>query len=153
MPQGYDTVIGEKGFRLSGGERQRIAIARAILKNAPILILDEATSALDAESESLVQAALANLMQNRTVLVIAHRLGTVRRANRIAVLEGGRITAIGPHEELLNTSPTYRRLYQLQFMEVPDASATGECAYERLETEPAQPDQLLEPALWAETEE
>jgi len=120
MPQGYDTVIGEKGFRLSGGERQRIAIARAILKNAPILILDEATSALDAESESLVQAALANLMQGRTVLVIAHRLGTVRRANRIAVLEDGRITAIGPHEELLTTSPTYQRLYQLQFMEVPE---------------------------------
>ncbi len=120
MPQGYDTVIGEKGFRLSGGERQRIAIARAILKNAPILILDEATSALDAESESLVQAALANLMQGRTVLVIAHRLGTVRRANRIAVLEGGRITAVGPHEELLNISPTYQRLYQLQFMDVPE---------------------------------
>ena len=120
MPQGYDTVIGEKGFRLSGGERQRIAIARAILKNAPILILDEATSALDAESESLVQAALANLMRGRTVLVIAHRLGTVRRANRIAVLEDGRITAIGPHEELLTTSPTYQRLYQLQFMEVPE---------------------------------
>ncbi|HEU5350627.1 MAG TPA: ABC transporter ATP-binding protein [Terracidiphilus sp.] len=121
MPQGYDTVIGEKGFRLSGGERQRIAIARAILKNAPILILDEATSALDAESESLVQAALGNLIQGRTVMVIAHRLGTVRRANRIAVLEGGRITAIGPHEELLTTSPTYQRLYQLQFMDIPEA--------------------------------
>jgi subfamily B ATP-binding cassette protein MsbA len=120
MPQGYDTVIGEKGFRLSGGERQRLAIARALLKNAPVLILDEATSSLDAESESLVQAALANLMQNRTVLVIAHRLGTIRRANRIAVLEDGRITAIGPHEELLTTSPTYQRLYQLQFMEVPE---------------------------------
>jgi subfamily B ATP-binding cassette protein MsbA len=120
MPQGYDTVIGEKGFRLSGGERQRLAIARAILKNAPILILDEATSALDAESESLVQAALANLMQGRTVLVIAHRLGTIRRANRIAVLEEGRITAIGSHEELLTSSSTYLRLYQLQFMEVPE---------------------------------
>jgi subfamily B ATP-binding cassette protein MsbA len=120
MPQGYDTVIGEKGFRLSGGERQRLAIARAILKNAPILILDEATSALDAESESLVQAALANLMQGRTVLVIAHRLGTIRRANRIAVLEDGRITAIGSHEELLISSPTYQRLYQLQFMDVPE---------------------------------
>jgi len=125
MPQGYDTVIGEKGFRLSGGERQRLAIARAILKNAPILILDEATSALDAESESLVQAALANLMQGRTVVVIAHRLGTIRRANRIAVLEDGRITAIGPHEELLTTSPTYQRLYQLQFMEVPEEQETG----------------------------
>jgi subfamily B ATP-binding cassette protein MsbA len=120
MPQGYDTVIGEKGFRLSGGERQRLAIARALLKNAPILILDEATSSLDAESESMVQAALGNLMQNRTVLVIAHRLGTIRRANRIAVLEEGRITAIGPHEELLTTSPTYQRLYQLQFMDMPE---------------------------------
>jgi subfamily B ATP-binding cassette protein MsbA len=120
MPQGYDTVIGEKGFRLSGGERQRMAIARALLKNSPILILDEATSALDSESESLVQAALANLMQGRTVVVIAHRLGTIRRANRIAVLEDGRITAIGPHEELLTTSPTYQRLYQLQFMDVPE---------------------------------
>jgi subfamily B ATP-binding cassette protein MsbA len=120
MPQGYNTVIGEKGFRLSGGERQRLAIARALLKNAPILILDEATSSLDAESESLVQAALGNLMQNRTVLVIAHRLGTIRRANRIAVLEEGRITAIGPHEELLTTSPTYQRLYQLQFMDMPE---------------------------------
>jgi ATP-binding cassette, subfamily B, bacterial MsbA len=118
MPQGYDTMIGEKGFRLSGGERQRIAIARAILKNAPVLILDEATSALDAESESLVQAALANLIQGRTVLVIAHRLGTVRRANRIAVLEGGRITAIGTHDELLSASSTYQRLYQLQFMDI-----------------------------------
>jgi subfamily B ATP-binding cassette protein MsbA len=125
MPQGYDTVIGEKGFRLSGGEKQRLSIARAILKNAPILILDEATSSLDAESESLVQAALANLMQNRTVLVIAHRLGTIRRANRIAVLEDGRITAIGPHEELLTTSPTYARLYQLQFMDMPDGQGTG----------------------------
>jgi subfamily B ATP-binding cassette protein MsbA len=121
MPQGYDTVIGEKGFRLSGGERQRLAIARAILKNAPILILDEATSALDAESESLVQTALANLMEGRTVLVIAHRLGTIRRATRIVVLEQGRITAIGPHEELLTTSPTYQRLYQLQFIDAPQA--------------------------------
>lgn len=117
MPQGYETVIGEKGFRLSGGERQRLAIARAILKNAPILILDEATSALDAESESLVQAAIGNLMQNRTVMVIAHRLSTIRRANRIAVLEDGRITAVGSHDDLLNTSPTYQRLYQLQFMD------------------------------------
>ena len=123
MPQGYNTVIGEKGFRLSGGERQRLAIARAILKDAPILILDEATSALDAESESLVQAALANLMEGRTVLVIAHRLGTIRRANRIAVLEDGRITAIGSHEELLTSSPTYQRLYQLQFMDVPERQA------------------------------
>jgi subfamily B ATP-binding cassette protein MsbA len=125
MPHGYDTVIGEKGFRLSGGERQRLAIARAILKNAPILILDEATSALDSESESLVQAALVNLMQGRTAIVIAHRLGTIRRANRIAVLEDGRITAIGPHEELLTTSPTYQRLYHLQFMDIPEEQGAG----------------------------
>jgi len=147
MPQGYDTVIGEKGFRLSGGERQRLAIARAILKNAPILILDEATSALDAESESLVQTALANLMQGRTVLVIAHRLGTIRRANRIAVLERGRITAIGSHEELLTESPTYQRLYQLQFMDVPEAEDMD------LEAEAGALDRLLQPTLWAEAEE
>ena len=121
MPQGYDTVIGEKGHRLSGGERQRIAIARAILKNAPILILDEATSALDAESESLVQAALTNLMQGRTVVVIAHRLSTVRRATRTVVLEHGRIAAIGTHEQLLKTSPTYQRLYSLQFADVSES--------------------------------
>jgi subfamily B ATP-binding cassette protein MsbA len=133
MPQGYDTVIGEKGFRLSGGERQRMAIARAILKDAPILILDEATSALDAESESLVQAALANLMQGRTVLVIAHRLSTIRRANRIAVLEDGRITAVGSHEELLVSSPTYQRLYQLQFRDMPETNGL-----DPLEVDPAQ---------------
>ena len=120
LPQGYDTIIGEKGMRLSGGEKQRIAIARAILKNAPILILDEATSALDAESESLVQAALSNLMQGRTVVVIAHRLSTVRRATRTVVLEHGRITAIGSHDELLKTSATYQRLYSLQFADVPE---------------------------------
>ena len=139
MPQGYDTVIGEKGFRLSGGERQRIAIARAILKDAPILILDEATSALDSESESLVQAALANLMQGRTVVVIAHRLGTIRRANRIAVLEDGRITAIGPHDELLTTSPTYQRLYQLQFMDVQETPASDPLAQYPLLLEQAVP--------------
>jgi subfamily B ATP-binding cassette protein MsbA len=123
MPQGYNTVIGEKGFRLSGGERQRLAIARAILKNAPVLILDEATSALDAESEALVQEALANLMQGRTAIVIAHRLSTIRRANRIAVIEDGRITAIGPHEELLTISPTYQRLHSLQFRDMAEADA------------------------------
>jgi len=125
MPQGYETVIGEKGFRLSGGERQRMAIARAILKNAPILILDEATSALDSESESLVQEAISNLVQGRTVVVIAHRLSTIRRANRIAVLEDGRITAIGSHEELLTASPTYQKLYQLQFIDLPDGFSGG----------------------------
>ena len=117
MPDGYSTKIGEKGTRLSGGERQRLAIARAILKNAPILILDEATSALDTESEQYVQAALANLMHGRTVFVIAHRLSTVRRATRIAVIEGGKITEMGTHEELMQHSGTYRRLYDLQFSE------------------------------------
>jgi subfamily B ATP-binding cassette protein MsbA len=120
LPDAYDTVIGEKGLRLSGGERQRLAIARALLKNAPILILDEATSSLDVESESLVQAALANLMAGRTVFVIAHRLSTVRKATRIAVVEAGQITAIGPHEELLRSSPMYQRLYQLQFTDEPE---------------------------------
>src|SRR5580658_6604982 len=117
LPEGYDTMIGERGVRLSGGERQRIAIARAILKNAPILILDEATSALDSESESLVQSALQNLMTGRTVFVIAHRLSTVRRADRIVVLENGTISDIGPHEELMQKLGTYRRLYELQFAE------------------------------------
>ncbi len=118
LPNGYETVIGERGVRLSGGERQRLAIARAILKNAPVLILDEATSALDTESESLVQAALQNLMSGRTVLVIAHRLSTVRRADRIVVLEGGTIADIGTHEDLMRKLGTYRRLYELQFEEV-----------------------------------
>jgi subfamily B ATP-binding cassette protein MsbA len=115
LPSGYDTVIGERGVRLSGGERQRLAIARALLKNAPILILDEATSALDSESEALVQSALHNLMSGRTVFVIAHRLSTVRRANRIVVIENGTIAEIGAHEELMQHVGTYRRLYELQF--------------------------------------
>jgi subfamily B ATP-binding cassette protein MsbA len=117
LPMGYDTMIGERGVRLSGGERQRIAIARALLKNAPILILDEATSALDSESEALVQSALQNLMTGRTVFVIAHRLSTVRRADRIVVLENGTIADIGAHDELMRKLGTYRRLYDLQFAE------------------------------------
>jgi ATP-binding cassette, subfamily B, bacterial MsbA len=123
LPAGYDTVIGERGLRLSGGERQRIAIARALLKNAPILILDEATSALDSESESLVQSALANLMTGRTVVVIAHRLSTVRRADRIVVLENGFITDIGTHEGLMKKFGTYRRLYDLQFVDLEQPKA------------------------------
>jgi len=118
LPEGYDTMIGERGLRLSGGERQRIAIARALLKNAPILILDEATSALDTESEALVQGALQNLISGRTVFVIAHRLTTVRHADRIVVLEGGKITDSGTHEDLLTRLGTYRKLYELQFMDV-----------------------------------
>lgn len=118
LPEGYDTRIGERGLRLSGGERQRLAIARAILKNAPILILDEATSALDTESESLVQSALQNLMTGRTVFVIAHRLSTVRRADRILVLENGMITDEGSHECLMTHTGTYRRLYDLQFIDI-----------------------------------
>jgi subfamily B ATP-binding cassette protein MsbA len=125
MPEGYDTVIGERGMRLSGGERQRIAIARAILKNAPILILDEATSALDSESEALVQSALQNLMQGRTVLVIAHRLSTVRRADRIVVLENGTIADIGTHQDLMQKLGTYRRLYNLQFVDMEQSSTAA----------------------------
>jgi ATP-binding cassette, subfamily B, bacterial MsbA len=118
LPEGYETMIGERGLRLSGGERQRIAIARALLKNAPILILDEATSSLDTESEALVQGALQNLISGRTVFVIAHRLTTVRHADRIVVLEGGRIADSGTHEDLLTRLGTYRKLYELQFMEI-----------------------------------
>ncbi len=117
LPEGYNTQIGERGARLSGGERQRLAIARALVKDAPILVLDEATSSLDTESEAQVQAALATLMHDRTVLVIAHRLSTVRSADRIAVLEHGQITELGSHEELLARGGTYSRLYQLQFGE------------------------------------
>ena len=115
LPQGFDTVLGERGTRLSGGQRQRIAIARALLRDPPILILDEATSALDTESERLVQQAIDRLMRERTVLVIAHRLATVRDADEIVVLDGGRVVQRGPHDELHRVGGLYRRLHDLQF--------------------------------------
>jgi subfamily B ATP-binding cassette protein MsbA len=118
LPNGYHTVIGERGLRLSGGQRQRIAIARALLKDAPILILDEATSQLDTESERLVQQALAALMEHRTVLVIAHRLSTIRNADKIVVLEGGKIVESGSHEQLVAAGGIYKRLYELQHADV-----------------------------------
>ncbi len=117
MPEGYETIIGERGLKLSGGQRQRLAIARALLKNAPILILDEATSHLDTESEVLVQKALQTLMANRTVIVIAHRLSTVRRADKIVVLDRGCIAETGRHDELVSRGGLYQRLYELQFLE------------------------------------
>jgi ATP-binding cassette subfamily B protein len=115
LPDGYETFLGERGTRLSGGQRQRIAIARAILKDPPILLLDEATSSLDAESERLVQAALESLMQNRTTLVIAHRLATVKKVDRIVVMNQGRIEAVGRHDELARSNALYARLSELQF--------------------------------------
>jgi subfamily B ATP-binding cassette protein MsbA len=117
LPEGYETVIGERGVKLSGGQRQRLAIARALLKDAPILIMDEATSHLDTESEMLVQRALANLMNGRTVIVIAHRISTIRRADKIVVLDRGRISEIGTHTDLVNGGGIYQRLHELQFIE------------------------------------
>jgi ATP-binding cassette subfamily B protein len=119
LPDGFNTFLGERGLRLSGGQRQRIAIARAILRNPALLLLDEATSALDAESERLVQAALEELTHNRTTLIIAHRLATVRKADRIIVLDQGRIVASGRHDELVAQQGLYARLAALQFRDAP----------------------------------
>jgi subfamily B ATP-binding cassette protein MsbA len=125
LPNGYDTLIGENGVKLSGGERQRLAIARALLRNPPILILDEATSSLDTESERMVQMALANLMKDRTTFVIAHRLSTVQRADRIVVLAGGRVVEIGRHDDLLARGGKYQRLYQMQFLDIGENNVIG----------------------------
>jgi len=115
LPEGYATDLGERGVRLSGGQRQRLVIARAILSDRPVLLLDEATSALDSESERMVQAALERLMQGRTTLIIAHRLSTVRRVDRIAVIDRGRLVGLGSHDQLLRANDLYARLAALQF--------------------------------------
>jgi subfamily B ATP-binding cassette protein MsbA len=118
LPNGYDTMIGENGVKLSGGQRQRIAIARAMLKNAPILLLDEATSSLDSKSERAVQEALSNLMQNRTTIVVAHRLSTIQSADLIHVIDEGRIAESGNHDELLQLNGAYAKLYEIQFSKI-----------------------------------
>jgi ATP-binding cassette subfamily B protein len=138
LPQGYATAVGERGVTLSGGQRQRMAIARAILKDTPILLLDEATSALDAESERAVQAALDTLMRGRTTLVIAHRLATIRKADRILVLDGGRIVESGTHESLLAQGALYAQLAALQFTDALDETARGKEPRPRLTALPAE---------------
>jgi len=120
LDEGYDTILGERGVKLSGGQRQRISIARAILRNAPILVLDEATSALDSESEKLVQDALHNLMKDRTSFVIAHRLSTIKHADRIIVMDKGQILESGTHDSLLNNSGLYQKYYEMQFIDLKD---------------------------------
>jgi subfamily B ATP-binding cassette protein MsbA len=124
LPQGFATVIGENGILLSGGQRQRIAIARALLKNAPILILDEATSVLDSESEKYIQAALTKLMQNKTTLVIAHRLSTIEKADKIIVLHEGRIVEYGTHHQLLAQNKYYAKLHSMQFKQINNTGLT-----------------------------
>ena len=125
FPKGYDTIIGENGIKLSGGERQRIAIARALLKNPPVLILDEATSNLDSDSEKAVQSALEELMKGRTTLVVAHRLSTIRNVDRIYVLVNGCVAEVGSHDELLALGGEFARIYHLQFSG--DISASRRC--------------------------
>ncbi len=125
LSNGYETLIGEKGARLSGGQRQRLSIARALVKDAPILILDEATSALDSESEIEVQQAIEHLMENRTTIVIAHRLSTIRNTDRICVMEKGQIVEQGNHEELLLKEGRYQQLYEMQFQDQANGSVSA----------------------------
>jgi subfamily B ATP-binding cassette protein MsbA len=124
FPKQYETIVGERGMNLSGGQRQRIAIARAILKDPAILLLDEATSSLDNESEGLVQEALDRLMQNRTTVIVAHRLSTIKVAHRIAVLDQGRIVELGTHDELMGLNGLYARLYSMQFRDPEEELST-----------------------------